>query len=193
MNSIKKIAKIIIAKLEYKYGCVMIDVPRYINSYLLKDFLKDNLSLSQLNINEQMLGIETDSHITVLYGFVNTTEKEISIIRKLFNKKFNVQTGSKVEYFDNKDSSVVYVPIYSDELNELHSNLKKTIENVDKRDKYIPHLCLAYLKPGERLKSDLINKTFSFEVDFLVLSTTEGKTKIISKFQNEKDLQKLFY
>lgn len=126
----------------YNEACVMIKLPPEIEQYV--GGITSQIDESQLN--KDAGGIESNPHITVLYGVEDDCP-----IRKYFKKPITIQTDDKITYFDN-DASVAKIAIVnSPELNALHDELKENENNLDKWPVYQPHITLAYLKAGERL------------------------------------------
>lgn len=97
------------------------------------------------SLNIKAGGIETQPHITVLYGVADNID-----LARFFLKPCNIVLDSKVTYFDNPDASVAKIELYSDELEDLFYFLKQTLPNQHSHD-YNPHITIAYLKPLERL------------------------------------------
>ena len=168
----------------HELGCVLIPVPMYLRSYFLTEFLSENLDPNTLASGTEDLfdSLEVDSHMTVLYGTTeDNVEKDIEVIKNLFTKAIPIKTLPTIAYFDNEDASVAYVQIESKELEDLHYTLAEKLENNDTHPEYIPHMALAYLKPGERLKSDKV-KTFEWDACVCVMSQPDGHmTGVISK------------
>lgn len=160
------------ATMEHTYGCLMVPVPHFVRTYLLKEFLAENIPANLLNADEAMHGIESDTHITLLYGLkAPVCDEAIRVLKEI--PAISISTGSKVEYFDNEDSTVVYVPIDSVELEELHYRLATELPNADSHPVYIPHITLAYLKPGSRLDNESLQK-FTFKMPMVLVSYPDG-------------------
>jgi hypothetical protein len=161
----------VMAALEYKHGCIEIHVPAYIRSYFLKEILAERLSVEDLNQDESVFGVEPDTHITALFG-IDDQDRAVAELKKLFTKPLHIKT-SDVEYFDNNDSSVAYVSLECLELTELHYALAKNLEVKDTHPEYVPHITLAYINKGKRLKDDKV-KPFEWDCNTLVVSSKDG-------------------
>lgn len=171
--SIRKVSALCTqATMEHTYGCLMVPVPHFVRTYLLAEFLAENIPTSLLNVDEAMHGIEPDTHITLLYGLNEPIcDEALHVLKEI--PAITIRTGSKVEYFDNEDATVVYVPIDSVELEELHYRLATELPNADSHPVYIPHITLAYLKPGSRLDNESLQE-FTFKMPMVLVSYPDG-------------------
>ena len=94
-------------------------------------------------------GIETEPHITVLYGL---TEHEPSAVAKIAagSKPITVTLG-KLSVFEQPDYDVLKVDVHGDDLRALNKEISK-LPNEQTHPEYTPHLTIAYLKKGEGKK-----------------------------------------
>jgi 2'-5' RNA ligase len=128
----------------YKFGCVMIQLN--INNW---DELTSSIDKEDIYLPEDPAhGIETDPHITLLFGL----HKEVTLdqVKDIFNRhKVDIKVNiDGVGCFENEEFDVVklnVVPNY--ELNLLHEELSK-LPNSDKFTEYKPHITVAYVKKG---------------------------------------------
>ena len=116
---------------------IQINLPQFNNK------LKDLIS----NINsEDIIRIEKEPHVTVLYGF--TKEEEYFNIRRDIETLpiFNIRIGN-ISVFDNEDWDVLKFDIISEDLIDIHEFLKENYTNNVTRP-YSAHMTIAYLEKG---------------------------------------------
>lgn len=170
--------ELITSALAYDYGCIEIPVPDQLRAYLLKDIVGERTSPDKLNqdVEWSVWGMETDSHITVLYGITDETptDKVAETCTSYFTRPLSLKIGKQIKYFDNEDSSVAYVPVECQVLEDLHYALAEALPNADTHPKYIPHLTLCYLKPGGRLSSDSLD-AFEWQANTIYISDAAGQ------------------
>ena len=127
----------------------------------------------------QDTGVEFDSHVTVLWT-EETLEREnlLSDIQEVLSKSKNIPSGFDVPNFlkfqnkmnpkpvfdlfdlgtfENEDAGYVVLKLKKDSglfqiLETIHTGLLKKYELDSKWGKYVPHLTLAEVKPGEAKK-----------------------------------------
>lgn len=95
-----------------------------------------------------MDGVELETHVTVAYGFdtsLYSTFDSLAIDSDT-SKLSALITG--VSFFENSKYDVCKLDIMSPSLNKLNAWLKDNIGFETTFDKYIPHVTIAYLKPG---------------------------------------------
>lgn len=91
-------------------------------------------------------GVETESHVTVLYGLDDSALLMVSALVKGFGSlrlKF-ARTG--VFQPEGKDYDVVYIDVESPDLKSLHNLLLQLPHKQSDFDYYEPHLTLAYVR-----------------------------------------------
>lgn len=91
-------------------------------------------------------GIETEPHITALYGLTNHDPNSAGPVVAQHGP-ITVTLG-KMSVFKNKDYDVLKVDVDSPQLHKLNGDLQK-LPNEQTFPDYHPHLTLAYLKKGE--------------------------------------------
>lgn len=132
----------------YNYSCLMINAPDSISRRMLgwgKKFIPDDI----LMINDDAAGRETEFHVTVKYGLLET-----AISNTLFSilenyKSFPIRVGP-VSLFKNgstKGFDVVKCSVESPELRELNRLVCENCPHFDTYKQYNPHLTIAYVKP----------------------------------------------
>lgn len=90
---------------------------------------------------------QDEPHITVLYGIdpgdagpVKTALAGASPVR--------IKLG-KMSIFENDDADVLKVDVDSPEIEAMNRKLREEVPHVEKQIEYVPHLTVAYLKPGD--------------------------------------------
>jgi len=134
------------------------------------------------NIEEDDLaeyGVETDSHITVLYGLHDDDPGPIYGSVRNF-EPFTVRLGP-LEMFEAEKYDVLYISADSPELEALHDKLAE-LEHTNTHPEYTPHLTIAYLESGTGQQYiDEFAEEFSgeeFEVEEIIFSDTTGERTI---------------
>lgn len=90
-------------------------------------------------------GIETQPHITVLYGL---TKHEPAPVAKIVATKSPITvTLGKTSFFSGKDYDVLKVDVSGKDLHALNAEISK-LPNEQTHPTYQPHLTIAYLKKG---------------------------------------------
>lgn len=159
---------------DYESGCVMamINVTNW--DELTSHFDKDDVYKPEVS----RYGIETDPHITILYGFhsnkIDDSEIE-SIIRSVDGDDIKIDiTGIEI-FEDNPEFDVVKMTVKSDYLNKLHDELSK-LPNSDKYPTYQPHITMAYIKKGRGKKYELSNYKHHIDgIHNIVYSKPDGE------------------
>lgn len=160
---------------QYDKGCVMAPAPDELSRHILKE-IAPKIPEEQLAMDkdETTKGIETEIHVTVLWG-VETTSEDMETIKKHFTAPIVIKSLPKIGYFDN-DETAAYLPVESADLRRLHEALKRDIENIDDHDEYVPHVTIAYLEAGARLDIKDI-EPFEWKITKLVVSKPDGTTE----------------
>jgi len=130
----------------YSYGIAMatFDFPNW------KEVL-DEIDENDLSNDDEQKGLETKSHITLLYGLHDDVDMEE--VKEIFKniKPINVKVKD-VSLFENEDYDVVKFGIESNELLILHEWLKYSFDYTSDFQDYHAHATIAYVKPGEGKK-----------------------------------------
>jgi hypothetical protein len=91
-------------------------------------------------------GRESEVHVTVLYGLHGHDPYEIRPIIDGFGPV--KLTLGEISIFENEDQDVVKISVDSPDLVRLNKLIADKFEYTKTHPKYIPHVTLAYLKPG---------------------------------------------
>lgn len=132
----------------YRYGCVMVylDIPNW-------DSIVSHIDSEDLyKPDDKRYGLETDPHVTILYGLHQDVSDEDVI--NVFNNTKSSDISLDIDgigCFENKDFDVIKMNVKSDTLNLLNKELSKLPHTTDYPD-YQPHITIAYLQPGKGQK-----------------------------------------
>ena len=158
----------------YEYGCLMLYVKFPNWDEFVGDINKDEL----YEPNNERYGIETEPHITILYGIHKEVDDEqvMAMFSDIKESDFDLEVNG-LDCFYNKDYDVLKMDIKSEKLNELN-NLAKKLPNTSTYPDYRPHITVAYLTKGNgKNYVDLNFRTKINTIDKIVYSKTNG-TKI---------------
>jgi hypothetical protein len=142
------------------YSCLMLDL-----SFLASDMLKlqEEICPCEVYDLEPGHGLETEPHVTILYGL--HTQQLKSIQNKINFKpvKFKIKD---ISLFENDTYDVLKLGIESKDLNELNREVCSKFEFTNKYTDYKPHCTIAYLMPGAghnylKMKNELVGKEFT--------------------------------
>lgn len=149
------------------YGAtsLMIGFNPIINQKIIS-FARDNIPYdAQENPNDGK-GIVTDPHISLLTD-IDLTFPDVKL-KKVIQEipAFKINFGD-ISFFKN-NSDVIKIDILSEQLDEIHYNLRKLIPNNYKFDEYKPHCTLAFVKKDScddilKLKSYFRGMNFTVE------------------------------
>lgn len=160
------------------YACLMLDCSNVKAKFkeLQKDIDKDDLYTE-----EEGHGMETDPHITVLYGIHEQESKKVKEQLELSPVEYTL-TG--LSLFENDKFDVLKFTVRSPDLKKLNKQCTKTLEYTNSYPEYIPHMTVAYLKPGmgkkyTKLKNPLIGVTQrSSDFTFSTKDSKKSKWKV---------------
>lgn len=157
----------------HKFSCVMANLD---NEDLFVNWSKKNIATEDLCAEEG--GIETEPHVTVLYGLHTNDYKKVEKHLKGV-KSFDLTLG-KVSKFESQNYDVLKTEVKSEALFKINELLKK-LDFTSNFNTYVPHCTLSYVKKNSCDKL-LGNKYFEgkkFKIKELVFSPSKGdKTKI---------------
>lgn len=128
---------------QHKFGCLLsvLSVP-------IRKQITD-WSISQIP-NEHLAedGRELRGHLTIKYGFKDSSEETVSALRALLARTGPIPVRLGVfSLFRNDDAHVLYVAVESPRLVELNAAVSASFDCKDTHPEYIPHVCVAYLIP----------------------------------------------
>ena len=147
-------------KQQFEYGCAMLhfDFPKMKDLHELID-QKDVYTEE----GDRSYGLETDPHVTLLYGLHDDVDGEkVGEICK--SHKFEDMLLENLSCFENKKFDVLKFDVKGISLNECNKMLAKLPHTTDFPD-YHPHATIGYLKPGtakgyiEKIKKESHNIT----------------------------------
>jgi len=172
----------------HQYACVMANLPEPLRSKCL------NLASHILNDELDEQGREVEPHVTVLYGLHTNDQQDVKKLVQEFGS-VKIKLGPLKIFPANEKQSqrggsqydVLYASVKSKDLVTLNNELK-SLPHTSTFPKYVPHVCIAYLKPGEGKKyvgrKDLNGQ--ECEVNSVIFSPVEGpKTQIPLSLSNE--------
>ena len=164
-----------IQKEKYNKGCLMIsvDTPSFIKD-IQNNINKDDL-YSGDDVEES---IETDSHITIVYGLDNDVFMK-DINTKLIPIKDIIMIPYNLSIFYNDKYDVLKCDISTMQLKNIHDELVQEFKINETYETYHPHMTIAYIKKckADKFKKDMINK-------LIILNT---KSYCLSHYDESKD------
>ncbi len=140
------------------YACLMLDCSDFKSE--LKRIQKE-IPWEDVYDDEPGHRYENDPHITVLYGI---HEQDSDVVKEQLGDitpcKYKL-TG--ISLFENDKFDVVKCTVESSDLTKLNKHCTDTLEFTNDYPKYVPHLTIAYVKPGTgkkytKIKSDEFGK-----------------------------------
>lgn len=165
------------SKTTYNYGCLMVNV----DEQGWDGFIKETVTEDDLYTEGDDYGIETEPHVTVLYGFHDDTD--MSKLKDLLYPLSELDISSKkISIFENEKYDVLKYDIDSDKLFELNKLMTENFEHTTDFPDYHPHVTIAYLKPGRGKKyiTDL-KEAKDFTPTAYKFSHADGKKETIAK------------
>jgi len=132
----------------YEFGCVLLelDLPGWekITSFI------DPADLYQPEDGRH--GLETNPHLSLKFGLeANVSPQAVAEIIDKYPLTQKIQI-EKIDLFQNNEFEVVkFKVVPNPEIIQLNQELSK-LPNQDKFPNYIPHLTIAYVKPGTGYK-----------------------------------------
>jgi len=130
---------------EYGFLGVFYKCDNKISEFLEKTIDKEDL--------DEEFGIEKESHVTVLFGFLPEVNKE-EIIPAMEDKVIFPKdiAFNNISLFENDDYDVLKLDVESEKLKEYNKFFSDNFPFKSDFPDYHPHLTLAYIKKGEGSK-----------------------------------------
>lgn len=145
----------------HSYSWVFINLPKEIKDMVLE--LGNQIDPDDLYTKEADGGLEKEPHVTVKYGLLTTSPKEVKqCLDKAKGGKVTIVAAS---VFNCDEYDVVKLSVESKTLNELHCKLN-SLQHHDKYPEYKAHVTIAYVKKGKGKKYEgkfKLNKSFSIK------------------------------
>lgn len=124
---------------DYDYACLMMDV------YPISLITKLQNQIDKVDLGKD--GLETNQHITVVYG-IDSCVGLSRILKFIPTNIGNLKLG-EISAFKNNDDDILKISIIpSDELLKLRANLVSKLPVTLTYPNFEPHITLAYLKKG---------------------------------------------
>lgn len=128
--------------------------------------------------------IESDPHVTILYG-LHDDHPPVCVIDIIeTHPKFNITLGT-ISLFRGEDSNndfdVVKVDINSSDVYALNAALANSCDHTTEFSEYIPHATIAFVPKGsfDHLVGSKTLAGISFIVDRLVFSSKNGSQRLL--------------
>lgn len=120
-------------------------------------------------------GREDRPHVTIKYGLHDDSPERVA--EALVRQPPVSFTLGKTKVFENGESDVVYVEVHSPALARLHRVVSEAAPNTDTHPEYIPHVTVAYVKPGTgtRYAGDRTLAGTKITVDEVLFSGKSGR------------------
>ncbi len=128
------------------YSCLMLEC-QFLSEHIRK--IQSQIDPDDVWDEEPGHGLETHYHITVLYGIHSNIPSEVYDKLDLQPVEFKL-TG--ISMFENEKYDVLKFAVKSNDLHKLNTHCKDNIAYTSSYPTYIPHLTIAYLKPGTAKK-----------------------------------------
>lgn len=159
--------------MEYEYGSVMASKnwPKGWEKMLSKIDRRDVYAG-----DDGTYGIETDPHITVLYGLHEKVHEDLVCrVCQAVDGPIDVDVkGSST--FEKEDYDVLKIDVESDILRKMNTAFK-SFPYTNDYEEYKPHMTVAYLKKGNKDKYRNIEKHVPDQIRFPKMKYMPPKTK----------------
>ena len=125
---------------KHDYGCIM----------LYFEFIGFNTFHNEIEIGDiytkDNYGIETQPHVTLLYGFDENVNPD-EVIELVNSYDYSQIKLHNISLFENEEFDVLKFDAESEVLQDVNRELRK-FPHTDIYPVYHPHMTIAYLKPG---------------------------------------------
>jgi 2'-5' RNA ligase len=167
----------------YEYSCLMLDFKIDNWNKLLQKISPDII----YNDETKQFGLETNPHVTILYGFTGGKEiaEQIKEITERAKTAIKVKIKS-ISKFEGDEFDVLKFDVESDILTKLNKIFSDNFENVNDFPDYHPHITIGYIKKGNLNNTviDLKDKNLFLESNSFSFSLAGTKKSI--KWNNSK-------
>jgi hypothetical protein len=184
----------------YKRSTTQIDLPKEIGQHIIS-WGELNIADEDLYIDEKDgCGRETEQHVTVLYGILDSTPSEALIQIVENTKPFLIEFGG-VSIFETEKYDVVKLDIISEELHNLHLEIRRSCPNDNKFPDYKPHCTIAYLQKGKGKKyagqdvfktAQVPRDFWAYDLKFKGAGDSEDGNRVVQliSFDKSKDFER---
>ena len=145
--------------------------------------IQDAVLALSATISEEDLaekGREDHPHVTVKYGLLTNRVADVENVVQNFPAPLRVTLG-KLNAFAGPDFDVLYFEVDSPDLEKLNAHLTERLACAPSDYlKFVPHLTVAYLKPG--LAGEFVGEDVeevSFETDQVIFNPADGESKVL--------------
>jgi hypothetical protein len=154
------------------YSSTQVQLP----SHIAKKLLAYGASIPDADLAAD--GREDDPHVTVKYGLHTEDVDDVSSLIPDFGPV--ELTLGETAFFSNDEHDVLYVAVESPDLARLNK-LVSTLETTDTHPTYVPHACVAYLKPGlgKKYAGDARFEGAKAEIGSVVFSDKTGEKEVV--------------
>ncbi len=162
---------------EHKYGCLLFKLPELLANQITE------YSKGIPDIHLGTGGREVLPHLTVKYGFVDSSPATVRALRGLLQDHFPIKiklVGVSL-FTGNEDGDVLKFDVESSELSKLNGEISKAFACVDTHPVYHPHITVAYLDPvySSDYVKDCLLVGQEFSLDLLEFSSADGHKELI--------------
>lgn len=124
-----------------------------------------------------------DFHITIFFGLYSS-DAQSDELERILKSNLRIVVGIEgIDYFESDGYDVCILKCRSNELENLHYSIDDMYpENMNKFDKYSPHITISYVKKGFRLDDKvemILPDNMEFIIDNYVIDLKEYGEKII--------------